>query len=105
MAYPQLRTGGAKSYSSQLFDSSNLPIDFPEGTTFSAMTSDFNIATASVTDGVVSVTPRGDVTGNVFVTLTASIPGNTAGITGTLLIHIMDAPLTEKEYIQLTPEV
>lgn len=103
MAYPQLRTGGAKTYSPQLFNSSGA-IDFPEGTTFSAMT-DFNVATASAsTDGTVTVTPNGDVTGNIFVTLSATIPGNTADITGTILIHIMDAPLSEEQFIQLTPE-
>ncbi len=100
MAYPQLRTGGAKSYTAQF--SAGL---FPEGTTFSALTSDSSIATASAgTDGTVTVTPAGDVTGNVFVTLTATIPDHAADITGTILIHVMDAPLSELEYIQLAPE-
>ena len=100
MAYPQLRTGGAKSYTAQFSGGS-----FPEGTTFSAMTSDPSIATASAgTDGTVSVTPTGGVTGNVFVTLTATIPGHVADVTGTILVHVMDAPLSELEYIQLAPE-
>ena len=107
MAYPQLCTGGSKTYSAQLFSQSNSAIDYPTGTTFSAMTSDSSIATASVSsDGLtVTVTPQGDVTGIVFVTLTASIPDFSADITGTILIHIMDAPLSETEFIQLTPVI
>ncbi len=104
MPYPQSRTGGSKTYSPQLIDANGEPVEFPSGTTFSAMTSDFNIATATADSaGNVSVTPNGDVTGNVYVTLTATIPGNAADISGVFLIHIMDAPLTEKEYIVLSP--
>jgi len=105
MPYPQLRTGGAKDYNSQLFDSSNNQISYPSGTTFSAFTTDFGIATATAnSSGVVTVTPNGSVTGNVYVVLYATIPGNTANIAGVILIHIMDAPLSEKEYIQLIPQ-
>jgi hypothetical protein len=107
MAYPQLRTGGSKTYTAQLFNTTNSAIDYPSGTTFSANTSDFNIATATVSsDGkTVTVTPEGSVTGNVFVTLTTSIPNFAGDITGTILIHIMDSPLSEAEFIQLTPVI
>lgn len=104
MAYPQLLTE-TKNYSTLLFNSSNEAIDYPSGTTFSALTSDFNVATASVSsDGkTVTVTPTGTATGNVYVDVVAIIPGNTADITGTILVHVMEAPLTEKEYIVVAP--
>lgn len=102
-----LRTGGSKTFSVQMFDESNQPVDFPTGTSFSAFTSDSTIATASMSsDGkTLTVTPSGYVTGNVLVTPNASIPGNSAFVFGAFWLHIMDEPLSEKEYIQLTPEV
>lgn len=107
MPYPMLRTGGAKTFSTQLFDSSNQPIDYPEGTTFSALSFNASVATASVSsDGkTVTVTPTGSLTGNIYVDLFATIPGFTADITGTILIHVMNSPISETEFIQLTPDI
>jgi hypothetical protein len=106
MPYPQLRTGGPKSYSSQFFNSSNEAVSYPEGTTFASFPTPIGIVTTSVDEnGVVTVTPNGESTGNVYINLYASVPGNTAQIAGTILVHIMDEPLSEKEFIQLTPEL
>lgn len=105
MPYPMLLSGGSKDFSVQMFDSSNQPVDYPVDTTFSAFTSDFTIATATMSsDGkTVTVTPAGNVTGNVLVTPNATIPGNTAVVFGAFWIHVMEAPLSEKEYLQVTP--
>lgn len=105
MPYPILRTGGSVDFSTQLFDATKQPVDFPEGTSFSTLSSNFSVATASVSsDGkTVTVTPTGDSTGNIYVDLFATIPGDTADITGTILVHVMDEPLSEKEFITLTP--
>lgn len=105
MPYPVLRTGGAVSFSSQLFDENNQPVEFPEGTTFSTLSSVTSVATASVSeDGkTVTVTPTGNLTGNIYIDLFATIPGNAADIAGTILLHVMNSPLSEKEYIELTP--
>jgi hypothetical protein len=105
MPYPMLRTGGAKTFSTQLFSQSNSPIDFPEGTTFSALSSVASVATAAVSsDGkIITVTPTGTLTGNIYVDLFATIPGFVADIAGTILIHVMNSPLSETEFIQLTP--
>lgn len=107
MPYPMLRTGGARTFSTQLFDLSNQPIDYPEGTTFSALSSNASVATASVSsDGkTITVIPTGNLTGNIYVDLFATIPDFTADIAGTILIHVMNSPLSEQEYIELTPVI
>jgi hypothetical protein len=103
MAYPLLRTGSLV-ISPTMMDLDSI-LEFPSGTTFSANTSDFNIATASAnSDGEVTITPVGNVTGNVFVTLTATLPDNSGDITGTILVHVMDAPLSAKKFIVMEPQ-
>lgn len=105
MPYPLQRTGAPLQLSSQMFNPSNQPVTWPGGTTHSAFTSDANIATAIAdSSGNVTITPNGSVTGNVLVTLASTIPGNTADVYGSFWIHVMDAPLSEKEYSTLTPE-
>lgn len=104
MAYPVLYTGGPVSFAPQMFNESG-EVEFPTGTSFSAFTSDFTVATALFTDGKVVLTPKGTVTGNVYVNLVATLPDGGGDMHGTILVHVMGAPLSVKNYIQLTPEV
>src|SRR3954466_13680703 len=104
MAYPVLYNGGPVTFAPQMFDESG-PVTFPTGTSTSAFTSDFNIATVVFNGGKVVLTPKGTVTGNVYVNLVATLPDGGGDVYGTILVHVMGAPLSAKNYIQLTPEV
>jgi hypothetical protein len=89
MPYKVLRTGGSKSFTPHWFDNNNDPLTLPEGTTFSALTTDFNVATAFMLNGKVVVTPVGNVTGNIYVSCVATLPTG-QDVYATILVHVTD---------------
>lgn len=90
MPYKVLRTGGSKIFVPSWFNSNNELITLPEGTSFSANTSDFNIGTASINnDGNIVFTPQGSVTGNVYVNCVATLPTGQF-VYASMLVHVTD---------------
>lgn len=89
MPFKVLKTGGSKSFTPHWFNEGNTPVTLPEGTTFSAFTSDFNIGTASMLNGNVVFNPVGNVTGNVYVSCVASLPSG-QDVYATILVHVTD---------------
>lgn len=87
MAFKVLVNGGSKSFSVMWFNSDNEAISLPEGTTFSAFTSDFSIATAAMAETNVVLTPKGTVTGNVVVNLVATLPTG-QDVYASILVHV-----------------
>jgi len=77
-----------RTFSIQPVDAESHPLGVPQGTTFSSLSSDSNIATVSTdaATGLTTVTPQ-PVTGIVYITVIARLPDGSE-ISGCIDLHL-----------------
>jgi hypothetical protein len=100
--YP-IPINGSLTLRPQLFDECKAPIPAPLGSSFSALSTVPDVATAAVNgDGTVTVTAAPNITGITYIAWVVTTQDGNDWY-GTFLVHVTDQAVTQKKYGQLTP--